>query len=350
MRPSQRRSFARPAPRSAVRGLSLIELMVALVLGMLVVASASAIFISNRQTYRATEGMGRVQESGRMAFELMSRDLRDAGGMPCGNPSRNEAMKLVNLLVNPANAWWSNWNNGIMGYDGVIPVGSPANRVAATDAIDLMAGESGSATTVRSANTGAGQIQLNTAAHGMQLGDLVVACDWQQASLFQVSGFNGADTLEHHVGGGFAPGNCSRGLGYANPADCTPLGTVYHYGPTPTDTERAAMVVRLHPSRWYIGTTPRGRSLFRSTIVNQGAGPVERQQEIVEGVNDMQLQYLLTGAVNYVDAAAVPANRWNEVTAVRVRLDLLSTDRAGVDGGQLTRRIVHTVTLRNRMQ
>ena len=75
-----------------------------------------------------------------------------------------------------------------------------------------------------------------------------------------------------------------------------------------------------------------------------------REQEIAEGVNDMEVQYLLQGAANYVDATAVPANRWNDVTAVRVTLDILSADRAGVGGAQLARRIAHTVTLRNRME
>lgn len=350
MRPSPRRLSARPAPRAAVRGLSLIELMIAMMLGLLVVASASAIFLSNRQTYRATEGLGRVQESGRMAFELMARDLRDAGGMPCGNADRTEPMKLVNVLVNPAGQWWTNWNGGVIGYEGAAPLGNPANRVPGTDAVDLMAGDSTSAVTVRSDNTAGASIQLNTAAHDFRAGDLAVACDWQQASLFQVSGLGGADRLNHGLGGGFAPGNCSPGLGYRNPPDCSAPGRVHQYGPTLPDPNRAATVVRLHAARWYVGTTPTGRSLFRSMVVNEGAGPVVRDQEIAEGVSNMQLQYLVAGAANYVDATAVPANSWSDVTAIRVTLDVLSNDRAGVGGVQLTRRIAHTVTLRNRMQ
>ena len=75
--PSGRHSVRGRSARNAVRGLTLVELMIAMMLGLLVVGSATAIFISNRQTYRATEGLGRVQENGRMAFELMARDLRD---------------------------------------------------------------------------------------------------------------------------------------------------------------------------------------------------------------------------------------------------------------------------------
>ena len=109
MRPSPRRLSARPAPRAAVRGLSLIELMIAMMLGLLVVASASAIFLSNRQTYRATEGLGRVQESGRMAFELMARDLREilAGlRIPSdieriGDDAANVAKRSIALNVSP---------------------------------------------------------------------------------------------------------------------------------------------------------------------------------------------------------------------------------------------------------
>ena len=97
--------YGRLVARAHARGLSLVELMIALMLGLLVLGSASAIFISNRQTYRATEGLGRVQENGRMAFEMMARDLREAGGHPCGNADRGEPMRMGNLLQNPATRW-----------------------------------------------------------------------------------------------------------------------------------------------------------------------------------------------------------------------------------------------------
>ena len=334
----------RPAPRSAVRGLTLVELMISMMLGLLVVGSASAIFISNRQTYRATEGLGRVQENGRMAFELMSRDLREAGGNPCGNADRKEPMKLVNVL-NATSNWWANWSDGIVGYEAAMTT-APANRIAGTDAVALMSGDTSSGVTVVSHNPTSAQFQVNTTGHGMNDGDIAIVCDWRQASLFQISnaqpGIN--TTIVHNPGGAVSPGNCSKGLGYANPPKCTVNGTPYQYGAN-------SMVVRLHAVRWFIGSTPGGgRSLFRSTLVNQGGVLVARDQQIAEGVNNMQLQYLLEGAVGYVDATAIPVNRWRNVTAVRVNLDMLSADRAGVGGAQLARRIAHTVTLRNRME
>ncbi len=330
--------------RAAAGGMTLVELMIAMMLGLLVVVSASAIFISNRQTYRATEGLGRVQENGRMAFELMARDIREAGGNPCGNADRKEPLKLVNVLNSPASNWWSNWNNGIVGYEAAMP-GAPGNRVTTADALALMSGDNSSAVTVVDHNPTSAEFHLNTVNHTLDDGDIAIVCDWRQASLFQVTNAQPEinTNVVHNTGGSVSPGNCSKGLGYANPPKCTTNGTPYQYGPN-------SQIVRLHAVRWFVGTSPGGRSLFRSTLINGAAGLQARDQEIAEGVTDMEIQYLLEGGVNYIDATAVPANRWTDVTAVRITLDMLSADGAGVGGAQLARRISHTVTLRNRME
>ena len=349
--PRRHAAHGRAAARSTVSGLTLVELMIAMMLGLLVVGSASAIFISNRATYRATEGLGRVQENGRMAFELMARDLREAGGNPCGNADRKEPLKLVNVLNNPTAKWWTNWNNGIRGYDGAIPFPDvdPPDREIGADAIDLMSADSSSAATIAEHDPVATEFELNTADHGLRTGDLAIVCDWRQASLFQVTDVTG-DTIKH-ANAGAAPGNCTKGLGYANPALCTAAGKSKQYGPNPADNMASATVVRMQPVRWYVARTANGgRSLFRGAVVNTAGALVVTEQEIAEGVDNMELKYLLEGAVNYVDATLIPANRWNDVTAVRVTLDMLSADGAGMGGAQLQRRIAHTVTLRNRME
>ncbi len=347
--PRRHAAYGRAAARSSVRGLTLVELMIAMMLGLLVVGSASAIFISNRATYRATEGLGRVQENGRMAFEMMARDLREAGGNPCGNADRKEPLKLVNLLNSPTAQWWTNWNNGIRGYEVAIAGGGPANRVTSADAIDLMSGDSASAATIASHTPTSTQFVLNTASNGFATSDLAIACDWRDASLFQVTDVVG-NTVKHS-NSGTTPGNCSKGLGYANPPVCTATGKAKQYGPNASDTQASAMLIRMQPVRWYVGTVAGGgRSLFRSTIVNNGGVLAVRNQEIAEGVTNMQLQYLIEGGADYVDATLVAADRWSDVNAVRVTLDVLSADGAGVGGAQLQRRIAHTVTLRNRME
>ena len=60
-------------------GLSIVELMVSLVLGLLLMTGVIQVFLSSRQTYAANEAMGRMQENGRFALEFIARSARMAG-------------------------------------------------------------------------------------------------------------------------------------------------------------------------------------------------------------------------------------------------------------------------------
>lgn len=68
-----------PKHYSLNRGFTLIELMIALVLGLFLVAGVLYVFLSNTQTYRTNEALSRVQENGRFAIEFLTSDLRHAG-------------------------------------------------------------------------------------------------------------------------------------------------------------------------------------------------------------------------------------------------------------------------------
>lgn len=57
-------------------GLTLLEIMVALFIGVFVLTGVVQTFVSSKQTYRIQDNMGRLQENGRFAIEYLSRDLR----------------------------------------------------------------------------------------------------------------------------------------------------------------------------------------------------------------------------------------------------------------------------------
>jgi len=61
------------------KGLTIIELMVAMVLGLLLMAMAIHIFVGSRDTYRYNSNLARLQENGRFAFEQISRVVRMTG-------------------------------------------------------------------------------------------------------------------------------------------------------------------------------------------------------------------------------------------------------------------------------
>ena len=80
-------------PRS--KGFSLIELMVAMVVGLLLLVATGNMFLSNKRIYTEQEEMGRLQENARYAFNVMARDIRGAGFIGC-NPTLNSLLDTTN--------------------------------------------------------------------------------------------------------------------------------------------------------------------------------------------------------------------------------------------------------------
>ena len=64
---------------SRCRGLSLVELLVAMALGMLLSAGMVSLFLESRRQYFYDEQLSRLQENGRYAINLLSRELAMAG-------------------------------------------------------------------------------------------------------------------------------------------------------------------------------------------------------------------------------------------------------------------------------
>lgn len=340
----------RPRPvRHGQRGLTLVELMVALVLGLLILAGVISIFLSNRQAFRTSEQLARIQENARTAFELMSRSVREAGGVPCGSN-----MPVANVLNNAATQWWSNWGDGIRGYHGktAMPASSfgtsPGDRVEGAtdaetpDAVIVHYGFGEPAVTVVEHQPTAAQFKVNTNAHGLTDDEIVMVCDFHHATIFQVTNANSAnDTIVHNTGGTAQPGNCSKGLGY--PTDCSSVnGNKYTF-------QNGGTIVRLRAEAWYIGVNDRGgRSLYR---VRMEKGTVQKE-EIAEGVRDMKIVYLVNAggalANEYVTANKVAD--WTQVVAARFTLTLESGEKVGTDGQTLRRQLMHVVSLRNRLQ
>ncbi len=73
----------RPTRRPS--GFSLIELMIAMVLGLLVAAGIVSIFISTSSSNRVQTQLARLQEQGRYAITRISSDISSANGQYCNN-------------------------------------------------------------------------------------------------------------------------------------------------------------------------------------------------------------------------------------------------------------------------
>ncbi len=60
------------------RGVGLIELMVAMLIGLFLIIGAVTVFNQSRNTYRASEGVARLQETARLAMDVIESDIRMA--------------------------------------------------------------------------------------------------------------------------------------------------------------------------------------------------------------------------------------------------------------------------------
>ncbi len=64
-------------------GMTLIEIMIAMVLGAFLIGGVIQIFLNTQRTYRMQENLSRMQENGRFALEFLSRDVRMADYRAC---------------------------------------------------------------------------------------------------------------------------------------------------------------------------------------------------------------------------------------------------------------------------
>ncbi len=65
--------------RSLNLGMTIIELMVAMVLGLLLAAVIIILYSSAKASYRTQDGLTRIQEDGRIAVQLIGEEVRKAG-------------------------------------------------------------------------------------------------------------------------------------------------------------------------------------------------------------------------------------------------------------------------------
>lgn len=61
------------------RGLTVVELLVALVLSLLLMTGIIQVFLASKQTYATNEAMSVLQENGRFALEFIARSVRMGG-------------------------------------------------------------------------------------------------------------------------------------------------------------------------------------------------------------------------------------------------------------------------------
>lgn len=328
-------------------GFTMVELMIAMLLGLIVIAGVSSVFLANLRSYHTNTALGNVQSNARIAFELMARDIRQAGLTGCNSQSPRIANVLNGGPYKNNDKWWANWNNAVHGYDAdsTDPAAATGTgtgeRVSDTDSIELL-GARGAGLTVVTHDKNAANFTVNEASDDIANGDIVIVCNPDHATILQANKAPiGNTTLEYNTGTG-TPGNCSKGLGF--PTDCSSTnGRVYEFN-------KNSRVFVLGAYDWYIGNSPVAgvRSLYRVAFDPTSATGTSAV-EMVRHVANMQITYHEKAKNAFEDAAHVGA--WGNVDAVRVTLTLQSAkDNVTTNGvgHKLTRDFTFTTAIRNR--
>lgn len=281
-----KRNSVRCPLRSDAAGFSLIELMVALVLGLLVAGAALAILQSNQATYRTNEGLNRVQENARIAFELMSRDIRSAGGSACSRFSAVEGASFQATSLNTAPLAGTATTLRVFAGDDT------AYRVTAT-----------TSTSVTLNNQ-----DITDATRAFSVGDMIVLCNSSRTHVVTATGVN---------------------------ASTVTFAALPDYPVNDAALLPSVTMARFRDVNWFVAASGGGRA-GNSLYMSRMGGAAE---EVIDGVQAIAFQYLQRGAANYANVAG------DDVVAVRIILTLRGV---GDDGAAITRQVSNVVNLRAR--
>ncbi len=226
--------------RSGQTGLSMIEIMIAMVLGAFLLGGVLQIFSSSKQTYRVQEGMSRLQENGRFAMDFITKDIRNADFWGC----LKNGLTDINKNLNGADAF---------------PQGVNGSNDAGLNASDTLIMRSAIDSGVTVQPPFDKTITTFSANNGLTHGDILLVSDCNTGDIFQV------DTSAVSGSSPPTPGNSATSLSkvYAGNASIYRVGTIIYSIQNGASGQPA---------------------LFRQ--INNNAAT-----ELVEGIENLQIRY-----------------------------------------------------------
>jgi type IV pilus assembly protein PilW len=300
--------------RNGQQGVSLVELMVSLVLGLVLVFGVTEIYVNSKSTYNVNEEMSRLQENARFIFDLMvpgETGIRMAGFTGCGaanfSSTPNDWRQNQTVLLSSLNSINGHESTGAATWSPALPAALAGLVVSNTDVISVQGANNCDGYLVGNMAIPNANVQINpTNTCGLAAGDPVMISDCLDTDIFtatNVSSGTAKITMAHS-----SSGNTQNFLSKAYQQD--------------------AEIRKPSSVTYYIRNGPSGiPALWR--LDNFSGGSVE----LVEGVENMQITYgvdtdaTADGIVDrYVTANQIPVggNDWDRVITARLTLLLRS--------------------------
>lgn len=306
-------------------------------LGLLVVGACGRLYMSTLGNAGATQRVARLQESGRLALELMGRDIRAAGDVLC-----DPGQAVDNLLAERDRAFWGTFGAPLAGSAGAagthfedpgLDTGAGVGqRLPDTPALRLWTVQP-LALAVSAAPLSAQPLPVR-GGQPPEVGSVLLACDFNMAALFRVTA-SGA-TIGHGT-----PDNCVDHFAVRGSCAAQAIApeAQHRFGP-----DAAFGLPR--QVRWFVGNDEDDEpALYRQELLD---GVVVGGGAVASGVGALQLRYLLAGGAGYVPAAQVADAEWRQVQAVHVQLTLQQDGGASSDA-PFVRDFQQTFSVRTRL-
>lgn len=327
------------------RGLSLVEVMVAVTLSLILTIGVLQIFQSTKTTYRVQEGLSRLQETGRFAISFLAKDIRMAGYSGCGNMQNVS----VNVMANNPPPF-TGGADSVVGFENGVgwtqPAGTPT-RVPGTDVIRIQRASESDLRLTGNTDPTNGNIQIGSNPFGFQAEDVLIITDCQSADVFRATTVSGGSTIT------ISHANSNNG------------GTAPKLS---KDYNDDATVMAFISNTYYIGTNPAGNpALYLISLDSTQASGI-RTAALLDDVADMQIVYgvdnngdrmidAYQNATAVADWATVMSARLAVLTqspenvqpdAVSVTYNLAGTART-INDARLRQVFSETIAVRNRL-
>lgn len=291
-------------------GLSLVELLISIGLGIFLTWGATQAFLSGKQTYSMQQAVSRIQENGRLAQEFLGFDIRDAGSYGCAsskfvsNYNNPVATAKIFAVGFPGTVEYQ-FQNSVFAVNNVsgAPTGdmalqTPLNPppVAGTDILVVRTSSNlglevlstvppiviptpAPIPTPKKADF-ANTTQITVNNMGLKAGDVLAVSDCTSTKIFIPTNVNPAGataTINYNFNQPVMPGSS---------------------------------VMRLDTAIYYIANNASGNPSLYRRLLDDGA----TSQELLDGVQDMQLEFGV-GPANQVTAYVAPnavlAGQWD---------------------------------------
>jgi len=330
----------RQALKSKQLGVTLIELMVAITIGLIIIAGVIQLYATSTKTQRVQNGVSRLQENARFLFARVSQDISQTGFIGCFNYDPDRITNTLSQDVGVGEIYYTDQpidavnGNGPMGTDTLI-----FRQAAVAAKMPLIAAAT---------RTGALEVDPNHANYGpLQQYQVVMVTNCSRSAIFMITNDpnTSGGTIEHAVGVASPEGQSNNdddlveGFGSAAGA-YPPFGSVaYLYaGSTGGHSYSIADSAAAGAGEVCSAATPEFCALFKD------------DQELVQGVEDFQVDIGWTNAagnLRYGEPSA--AVDWSTVDRIKITVTLNSVEQTpSPQGARLnTKTFVKTIVLRN---